>query len=188
MIYIIRHGQTDWNKLQKTQGQTDVPLNDVGRQEALSVAQQLAALPISKIISSDLKRAKETAEIINRSLGVPLLIDERLREMNFGLLEGIERHKLPDGIWDTFYHSPEKLKAESSKSVYKRIKSFFDTLDTRENILIVTHGGVLRMLAHYVNEPEKFVKEKHAQLVQQSFPNATLFQWQKGEKLTLFRQ
>ena len=69
MIYLVRHGQTDWNIEKKhTQGHTDIPLNENGKKQAEQLAQSISNLKIDKIISSDLLRAKETAEIINKKL------------------------------------------------------------------------------------------------------------------------
>lgn len=67
MIYLVRHGQTDWNIEHRIQGQTDVPLNATGRAQAVELSEKLSNFNIQKIISSDLSRAKETAEIINRN-------------------------------------------------------------------------------------------------------------------------
>ena len=68
MIYLIRHGQTDWNIVHRIQGHLDIPLNDTGRAEVKARAKQLESLRIDQIISSDLSRAKETAHIIGKNL------------------------------------------------------------------------------------------------------------------------
>ena len=65
MIYLVRHGQTDWNIEKKTQGHTDIPLNGTGKRQAEELAEKIADLKIDRIISSDLLRARETAEIMN---------------------------------------------------------------------------------------------------------------------------
>lgn len=164
MIYLIRHGQTDWNLEQKIQGNTDIPLNSKGKSDAEVTAKTISRLKIDKIISSDLRRAKETAEIINKHLGNrPLQLDKRLREISFGDLEGICVSDISSEVWEIFNYYPEKLKVEKPESVYNRIKNFFDELDDSEDILIVTHGGVLRMLMYYVKNSEFFDANEYNQ-------------------------
>ncbi len=87
-FYFIRHGQTDWNKEERLQGHTDIPLNDIGRAQAKEVLKLISDLPIDLIITSDLLRSKETAEIINEKLQLPLTLDKKIRERCFGDLEG----------------------------------------------------------------------------------------------------
>lgn len=182
MIYLVRHGQTDWNIAKKTQGHTDIPLNAFGKKEAERVSERFSSIPISKIISSDLIRAKETAEIINMRTKCPLIVDKRLREINYGILEGVERNKLPSNIWDIFNNEPNKLNAEPMTSVYSRIKSFFDELEEQKNILIVTHGGALRMIMHYAECRDVFVRERYDLLFKNAIiKNASVFQWEKSQ-------
>ena len=88
-IIITRHGQTEWNRLGKLQGQTDICLNEVGKQQAEETANQIADEKIDLIITSTLTRAKETAEIINKRFNVPIVIDDRIKERNYGKSEGI---------------------------------------------------------------------------------------------------
>lgn len=90
-LVIVRHATTDWNLKGRLQGHIDTELNEFGRRQALVLAGELLSLGISKIISSDLKRARQTAEIINQRLNVPLILDRRLRECSFGSLEGLDK-------------------------------------------------------------------------------------------------
>lgn len=181
MIYLVRHGQTDWNVDKKTQGHTDIPLNDKGREQARNLFSSVSKLGVKKIVSSDLLRAKETAEILNEVLGVSLELDQRLREINYGSLEGIPRDTLKPEMWDIFNTTPEKLNAEAFKDVFTRIKTFFDELDdTHENVLIVTHGGALRMIMYYADNRENFDKEKYSKFFQNAkIKNADIFEWKK---------
>jgi len=187
MIYLVRHGQTDWNVEKKTQGHTDIPLNDIGREQARSLSLDISKLGIDSIISSDLLRAKETAEIINEANGVNLIFDQRLREINYGDLEGISRDNLKPETWDIFNVTPEKFNAEPFTDVFVRIKSLFDELsDKQENILIVTHGGPLRMIMYYANNRDKFDKKEYALFSQNAkIKNAAVFGWE--ENLTSLR-
>jgi len=181
MIYLVRHGQTDWNVEKKTQGHADIPLNEKGRKQAKSLSSNISKLGVEKIVSSDLLRAKETAEILNKVFGVSLVFDKRLREINYGDLEGIPRDTLKPEMWDIFNKTPEKLNAEPFVDVFTRIKTFFDELsDTNENILVVTHGGPLRMIMYYANNRENFNKKEHTIFSQNAkINNAAIFEWEK---------
>ncbi|MBP3920996.1 MAG: histidine phosphatase family protein [Bacilli bacterium] len=159
MVYLIRHGQTDWNLEKKTQGHTDIPLNQKGKEQARLVSRVISNYKIDKIYSSDLLRAKQTAEIINENFGLDIILDNRLREINYGNLEGVPRPTLSPDVWDTFNNKPEKLNAEPIVNVFNRIKSFFDELDYNENIVIVTHGGALRTIMYYINNKDNFDKK-----------------------------
>lgn len=83
MIYIVRHGETDWNKEGKLQGHTDTELNDTGRKQALILKDKLQNIHFDKVFVSPLKRTRQTAEIITKS---PQIIDSRIIERNNGLL------------------------------------------------------------------------------------------------------
>ena len=85
MIYIVRHGQTDWNKLGKIQGHTDIELNDLGEKQALSIKEKLKDVKFDKVFSSPLKRAFKTAQIIYDG---EIVSDNRLKERYNGELEG----------------------------------------------------------------------------------------------------
>lgn len=159
MIYLVRHGQTDWNLEKKIQGHIDVPLNNNGKRQAELVSEAIKDLKINKIYSSDLVRAKETAAIINKKLNLKITLDNRLREFNYGDLEGVVKTTFSEDIWDEFNSNPERIHAESSESVYNRIKEFFDELNINDNILIVTHGGALRVIMYYFNNKDKFDKD-----------------------------
>lgn len=86
-IYLFRHGETDWNRERRLQGQSDIPLNDAGRELAAKTAEALKGTVFDAVFSSPLCRAVETAEILSGG-GVPIILDDRLREINFGVCEG----------------------------------------------------------------------------------------------------
>ncbi len=88
-LVLIRHGQTDWNATGRWQGQADPPLNDVGRAQARLTALELREQKLESLISSDLLRARETAEIIGRALGLEVHLEPRLREVNLGDWQGL---------------------------------------------------------------------------------------------------
>ena len=87
-FYIIRHGQTNWNKEGRIQGKTDIELNEEGIKQAKEAKNILKDYPIDMIVSSTLKRAKKTAEIINEAKNVPIIFKEALEERCFGEFEG----------------------------------------------------------------------------------------------------
>lgn len=88
-LLLIRHGQTDWNVDGRYTGQSDIPLNNVGRAQARQLAAQISPQPPDKIVASDLQRARETAVIMAAPLNLPVATDPRLREINQGVWEGM---------------------------------------------------------------------------------------------------
>ncbi len=178
MIYIVRHGQTDWNIEHRIQGQSDIPLNDTGRKQADILSNKIKSLNINRIISSDLSRTMETAQIANQHTHFPIQSDRRLREFNYGDLEGTLGLSHPPELWDMFDHMPEKFNAESIPDIYNRIKSFFEILDVRENVLLVTHGGAIRMMMYYVEHPSELNLDEFLELARsKTIPNTAIFQW-----------
>ena len=86
---LVSHAQTDWNVQGRFQGQTDIPLNEFGRDQALALQQKLSQENFQAIVASDLRRARETAEILAKPHGMIVQTDPRLRELNFGEWEGL---------------------------------------------------------------------------------------------------
>ena len=141
-IYVVRHGQTDWNISDKLQGHTNIPLNSVGIEQALITKQMLSNINFSKIYCSPLDRCRKTAEIINKN-NLPVIIDNRLIERSFGDLEGCTGHNIEDFL--IFEKNLNSSNVEPIQSFFTRVNSFLtDIINTSndEKILIVTHGGV----------------------------------------------
>jgi len=149
---LIRHGQTDWNLAGRYQGQSDVPLNEAGRDQAYELAYQLQSQSFKAIYSSDLKRANETAEIIATSLHLPVMLEPRLREINQGEWEG----QLVDAIkvryaelWQLRTVNPSNVCPPGGETVGEVAKRVVEALDDiaracpNTNVLIVTHGFAL---------------------------------------------
>lgn len=150
MLYLMRHGQTDWNIFRKLQGQTDIPLNDNGRQMARAAARQYTDMHFDVCYCSPLSRAIETAEIFFDGRNTPIIKDNRLIEMGFGIYEGAEKtFDIPDcPINELFYHLENYKPVENGESLealFARTGEFLKSeakphLDKGENVLIVGHG------------------------------------------------
>jgi len=145
MIYITRHGQTNWNVLKKVMGRCDEPLNDIGIKQALETKNNLMDKDIDLIICSPLLRAKQTAEIINQGRNIPIVYDDRIIERDFGEFEGKKTSNFDfHGYWD-YYKNEQYEKAENIQVFFQRVYSILkDIVDNYadKNILIVAHGGV----------------------------------------------
>lgn len=151
-IYVTRHGQTEWNALGKLQGRKDIELNEVGREQAAKVRNKLKNEKIDIIISSTLKRAKETAKIINKEFNVDIIEDIRLIERGYGDFEGITKTELKemkkkDSRINEAFNYIKNLSIynmETMQDLCKRIYDFLDEITKKykdKNILLVTHGS-----------------------------------------------
>lgn len=143
-LWLVRHGETEWNAQRRFQGWTDIGLTEVGRGHARELADMLAGRRFTGIWSSDLIRAVETARI---AFGEPTP-DRRLRELDFGELEGSVWDELDDAT-RTQLAAFDGFAAPGGESVQEfkqRVLEFVGLLHTGDH-LIVTHGGVIRMLA-----------------------------------------
>ncbi|MCU6685636.1 histidine phosphatase family protein [Dorea acetigenes] len=163
-LYFVRHGETDWNKARKIQGQVDIPLNEFGRMLAKKTAKGLADIPFTVCYTSPMGRAKETAELILAGRDVPIVIDERIVEMGFGEYEGKccskKGWELPDNF-HCFFTDPVNYIApkggEGFADVKKRTGDFLEELYQKEeykdsNILITTHGAALAGLLNNIKK------------------------------------
>ena len=166
-IYVIRHGETDWNTVKRLQGTTDIPLNQNGIQMAEQTSNGLnkEGIKFDLIYSSPLIRAYKTAQIMAQQSNCPIIKDERLREFNFGEAEGhtLDELKADPKYQNLVYWFTESSKykaelgAESLESLFDRIDSFFNDKvlpfeDKYENILLVVHGGVVRGVTNYLTK------------------------------------
>lgn len=160
-LYVIRHGETDWNREQRFQGQTDIPLNALGRSQARRNGEALAALGVDfsgfAFVSSPLVRAADTMRIARTAMGLEpdaFSFDDRLKEVSYG---DWERHTLselertvPEAVAareaDKWRFTPPN--GESYADLCDRVKDYAATLNGPT--LIATHGGVLRSLFHLV--------------------------------------
>ena len=152
-LYLVRHGETDWNRRRLIQGRTDIPLNDTGRQQARLTGELLARRPIGVVYASPLSRALETARIIAGEIGVAEPTpDEGLVERNYGEAEGmgfvqVER-RFPNGTPVPGRESREEVAARVVPALL-RIAAAHEG----ESIVVVSHGGAIRA-ALSVAEPD----------------------------------
>ena len=153
MLYIMRHGETDWNLENKIQGQIDVPLNDTGRIQVVSALEKIARLRIHRIVSSDLSRAAETAKILEWPLRLTVEYDARLREWDLGDLNTAKLTSV--ATFAPVLTEYQKYNAESIDSVFTRVAAFFDKFDMEQNTLIVSHGGLMRAIMYYLETGDK---------------------------------
>ncbi len=153
MLYIIRHGKTDWNKLKKIQGRSDIPLNEEGRKMAEEAREEYKDIHFDVCYCSPMIRARETAEILLKGRDIPIIFDERLVEMGFGIYEGIqESFQIPDCPVNVFFWTPEKYTTpveggESLDELFARTGAFlnecvYPKLKEGKDVLIVGHGAM----------------------------------------------
>ena len=155
-FYLVRHGQTDWNKNKILQGQTDMPLNQKGEEQAKTLAEFLKNVNFDLAFSSDLLRAKRTAEIVVLEKKLHIETTKALRERDFGHLEGGPVEALLAHIALLKNLSAQARKnhrltedVESDEEVIIRLITFLrETAVTHpgKTILVASHGGILRML------------------------------------------
>lgn len=151
MIYFVRHGATDWNdhvnaageKDPKLQGRAEIMLNEHGREQARKMAQELQGVQFDRVICSPLKRARQTCALIYQGK-VPVEIDERLIERDFGECEGKTRHEFDFADFCSRKMKKNYRGVESIPDVEKRVFSLLDELKQQpeQNVLLVSHGGV----------------------------------------------
>ena len=152
MLYIMRHGKTDWNLRHKLQGKTDIPLNDMGIKMAREAKERYKDVNFDICYCSPIMRARETAALVLDGRNIPVIIDDRLTEMGFGIYEGIENvfDKPECPVWTLFFE-PEKYVAqdgaESLNDLIGRTKSFLEEIvypgvGDGKDILIMGHGAM----------------------------------------------
>lgn len=142
--------------MKKAAGQTDIPLNEQGIEEARETKEKLLSFPIDLIISSPLSRALETAKIINEDRNIPIIIDKRVTERNLGIYEGMPNEEEIFNEIRYYIKNVPVENGEDTQTFTKRVFDFLDDIikkykDNKETILIVTHGFFLRSADWYFN-------------------------------------
>lgn len=160
-IILVRHTQTEGNVKHLIYGHTDYPLTEHGKEQLIEVVKKMKGFAKGKLISSPLGRALVLAQALEKTYGLALTIDERLEEMNLGILEGYTateaQEKHPE-VMEAFYEgNPEWFVpgGESYIAFEQRLMMFFDQIvDEGEDVVIVAHGGVVRTGLEYLLEAE----------------------------------
>ena len=154
-LLFIRHGETDWNRQQRFQGQIDVPLNAQGHAKAARLAARLAGEPPDAFFTSDLLRARETAAPLALAWGREPLAVPGLREQAFGIFEGLDLATITAGhadLWQRWLEQSADFAlpgGESLRQFHGRVMATVHALVTAQagrRLAVVTHGGVLDML------------------------------------------
>jgi broad specificity phosphatase PhoE len=151
-LILVRHGETDWNAQHRWQGHSDTPLNDAGRNQAGVLAGELER--VDAVYSSDLARARETAEILAERIGLEVRLDPRLRERGFGAWEGLTTEEIEASFPDEQSRWRAGIGAGASDAepfdvFAARVGSFVEDVGRRhvdEEVLVVAHGGTIRVI------------------------------------------
>lgn len=164
-LYLIRHGETNWNIVKRLQGATDIPLNENGERLAKETSVGMKEIDIDLIMTSPLKRAYRTAELVRGERRIPIVTDERLREICFGDYEGLvsksEGYSIPDPDFKFFFTKTECYKTppngEPIEELLKRTGAFLEELKNREDlqgktILVSSHGAAVRALLSNIEQ------------------------------------
>lgn len=155
-IYFVRHGESEWNVANRICGQTDSPLTEKGHQQAIETGKMILEKNIQAdmIIASPLLRAAETAEHISEITGIPMKIDERIIEQNFGVWEGTSPRNAP-----AFHEAKKQFverhgSGESMLQLAQRIYNLLDELkkDEDKTYILVAHNGIARVVKSYFSD------------------------------------
>lgn len=149
-VWMVRHGETRWNAEHRFQGISDIALTDRGREQAKELAVRMGARSFDTVWSSDLIRAIETARIV---FGEPR-IDVRLRELDFGDIDGLTWSDLADEVREGLleFRGFVAPNGEAVESLHDRVAEFMNELDSGDHV-VVTHGGVVRMVSELCGVP-----------------------------------
>ncbi len=164
-IYVLRHGETDWNRQRLLQGRSDIALNENGRRLAKETAEGMKDIPFDIVFTSPLKRAKETAQIVLNGRDIPVIEDERIMEISFGVYEGKPWRKTSEFSGDpniyNFFNHPAQYRTveegESLEQLAKRTAEFMKDICSREQlqdktVLVSTHGAAARGLLNSLRQ------------------------------------
>jgi broad specificity phosphatase PhoE len=158
-IYLVRHGETDWNASGRIQGHSDTPLNAIGREQAQQTARRLAREPVQALYSSDLARACETAAVIGQAVGRTVVISPRLRERQYGAWEGLTsaeietRYPAQFAVWRARAADFAPPQGETRSQLLGRALAELRTIARRhvgEGVVVVTHGGFCYVVINHI--------------------------------------
>ena len=156
-ILLARHGETDWNRVGRWQGHADLPLNDAGRTQAAELAERLAGDGIAAIYSSDLMRASQTARVVADRLGLAVVEDAGLREIDVGSWSGLTRaeveQRFPEG-YARWLGGEIGHDGETREELTERVVGAVEQIAAEHpegTILVVTHGGAIRAIRRHAS-------------------------------------
>ncbi len=162
-IYLIRHGESDWNAARRWQGMAPTGLNTVGRRQAQALADFLRDRPIGAVYSSDLPRALETAHILAAALGVLPQVDARWREINIGVFEGMTTAEVEQAYpaelaaWRADMPDYRVPNGETRRELQDRAAAAWEQAAAGAKggeVAVVSHGGTIRLLLRRLFGPE----------------------------------
>ncbi len=162
-ILFVRHGHTYWNEQKRYQGFADIELNSQGISESQKLSKRLAIEPIEAIYSSPLKRAMQTADIVNKNFSKDIIQNENLKEINFGDWEGLRFDEIVNQypeLSQQWIRNPDKMrppKGENFLDLQKRAIIAFEEIynaNKGKNVLIVSHGGLISVLICHILQIE----------------------------------
>ncbi len=170
-IILIRHGETEWNSQKRMQGHSNSDLSEVGRGQIQALGELMKNVSFDHIYSSDSLRARQTAEAITQYSGHTLQFDQRIREKNLGVFEGLtsteakERHPEIYRLFKTAGANYVIDEGESTQQLLERALEFIEEIRLRhpqERVVMVTHGGVVRVLMKHalglsIDAPTRFI-------------------------------
>jgi len=170
-IVLVRHGATDWNLEHRCQGSSDRELSEVGLQQAEQIAALLRSENLSAIYASDLKRARRTAELISQPHNLPVLIEDKIRELDHGKLEGLTFAEIRDNFGDfliRWRNEPAELQvpggerlADVAERAWQGLERIVERHSHADNIVVVSHnfpivGIVCRITGTHLNNYRNF--------------------------------
>jgi broad specificity phosphatase PhoE len=163
LLYLVRHGETTWNREGRFQGQAEAPLSELGAWQAGRVAERLARAGIELVVSSDLARARDTARAVADEAGVDLVLEPAFRELSFGAWQGYTRKEIEERFGDAFQRylkDPDSAWPEGGESfpaAIERVTAAAERLlagRREERMAWVMHGGSIRaLLCAYLGWP-----------------------------------
>ena len=170
-IILIRHGETEWNSQKRMQGHSNSDLSEVGRGQIQALGELMKNVSFDHIYSSDSLRTRQTAEAITQYSGHTLQFDQRIREKNLGVFEGLtsteakERHPEIYRLFKTAGANYVIDEGESTQQLLERALEFIEEIRLRhpqERVVMVTHGGVVRVLMKHalglsIDSPTRFI-------------------------------
>ena len=159
-IYLVRHGETDWNADGIIQGHSDIPLNKNGEKQAEELGKELKRIDFDAVFSSDLIRAKKSAEIITSGKNINIITSIALRERDFGSYEGkhfslLSKDETSEliSLYDHKEKKREELGVETDRSLEARFIPYIREICQKnldKNVLVVIHGGIMRWFLMHI--------------------------------------